>query len=134
MKRGSRTLAQQLGALKSAYPHARVRFSRGELLCHLELQPTPLSSTYSVEIRYRLGSRPQITVPGGLEVPPGSYLPHVFPGERLCLCYPNQWDSGLLIAHTTVPWTMEWLLYYELWKITGEWLGGGHEPTTKQEN
>lgn len=114
-----------------AYPQAEVRLVAGELRCLVALQPTPLSATYEVEIRYRPGHRPHISVLAGLEVTPGKKLPHVFPGEELCLCYPGQWDGTDLLAHTTVPWTSEWLLYYELWKATGEWLGGGHEPRDK---
>lgn len=32
------------------------------------------------------------------------------------------------IANTIIPWTIEWLYYYELWLATGEWLGGGDHP------
>ena len=46
-------------------------------------------------------------------------------GDELCLYYGNQWDPGELIATTIVPWTSEWLEYYELWHATGLWLGGG---------
>lgn len=28
-----------------------------------------------------------------------------------------------MIAETIVPWTALWLLYYELWLETDEWLG-----------
>lgn len=31
-----------------------------------------------------------------------------------------------LISDTIIPWVADWLLYYELWLATGEWLGGGH--------
>jgi hypothetical protein len=37
-----------------------------------------------------------------------------------------EWNIMSLIADTTIPWVAEWLLQYEAWKITGEWLGGGH--------
>jgi hypothetical protein len=29
------------------------------------------------------------------------------------------------IALTIIPWLLEWLVYYEAWLVTGEWLGGG---------
>lgn len=32
----------------------------------------------------------------------------------------------MLIANTIVPWTSEWLFYYEIWLATGQWHGGGH--------
>lgn len=34
----------------------------------------------------------------------------------------------MLLADTYVPWTMEWLVDFELWLATGEWLGGGEHP------
>lgn len=43
----------------------------------------------------------------------------------LCLFDPEgrEWTPGDLIAETTVPWACEWLHYYELWHMTGRWLG-----------
>lgn len=42
----------------------------------------------------------------------------------LCLFDPegNEWTEADLIADTTIHWTAEWLNYYELWHLTGEWL------------
>ncbi len=60
-------------------------------------------------------------------------VPHlIFDSEEpeqstLCLFDPdgNEWSPADLIAETTVPWASEWLLYYELWHLFGEWLGPG---------
>jgi hypothetical protein len=32
------------------------------------------------------------------------------------------------IADTIVPWTSEWLMYYEIWLATSDWYGGGVWP------
>ncbi len=42
----------------------------------------------------------------------------------LCLFDPagHEWSPADLIADTTVWWAAEWLTYYELWHMTGEWL------------
>jgi hypothetical protein len=118
-----------MGALRSDYPDAQVTLRAGELVCRLSLQPTPMSATYEVEIRYRQGRRPRILLSGDLEIPAWSAnVPHVYPGNEPCLCYPGQWDGTDLLARTTVPWLSEWLLHFEMWKATGEWHGGGHEP------
>lgn len=69
-------------------------------------------------------------------------LPHVYFGEDdirmspLCLFDPkaNEWDHSKLIAHTTIPWTSDWLACYEIWLATGRWKGGGRHadvPTEK---
>ena len=48
----------------------------------------------------------------------------------LCLFDPagTEWDPSLLIADTTIIWASEWLLYYELWHLTGKWLGPSVGP------
>jgi hypothetical protein len=37
------------------------------------------------------------------------------------------------IAETIIPWTSEWLYFYELWVFTGEWHGGGHAPGSDED-
>jgi len=124
-------LAQQAGALRSLFPNGRVRVSHRGLVWEGELQPTPVSRTYTVRIEYDHGKiRPSVTVVDPpLERRDGQPLPHVFPGDLLCLHLRDEWDGRRLIAQTIVPWAAEWLLFYEIWLATGEWRGGGHEPT-----
>lgn len=123
-----RTLIQQLAALAAFPVTTRATIERGRLRWEGQLQPTPLSETYKVRIDYTLGARPEFTVVRPeLEIPEGGELPHVFSGDRLCLCYPWQWDDSKLISRTLLPWASEWLLHYELWKFTRQWHGGGHE-------
>jgi hypothetical protein len=83
---------------------------------------------YTVRVRQRHGRHPQVTViKPRLEVRPGATsLPHVYPGDELCLFYPGQWKPDMLVAATILPWTAEWLMHYELWLVTGHWSGGGH--------
>ena len=60
-------------------------------------------------------------------------LPHVYLNQKdermspLCLFDPalNQWDHHMLISETTVPWAVDWLVFYEGWLATGRWFGGG---------
>lgn len=97
-----------------------------------DIQPTAMSRTYTVKVGYRLGERPEVLVlRPQLQLHQSAVeLPHTFPGDKLCLHMPGQWNGHMYIAHTTIPWTSEWLLYYELWLVTGTWEGGGHgEPT-----
>lgn len=53
----------------------------------------------------------------------------------LCLFDPEggEWTNKRLIADTTIVWTAEWLLYYELWHIDGVWRGGGVGPENTAE-
>jgi hypothetical protein len=121
-------LARQLAAIAVVLPDARGTIRRGELTCVVQLQPTPASPTNNVRLAYRHGRHPEVTVtepPLDLH-PRATKLPHVYDGDVLCLYYPGEWSEDMLLAHTVLPWTTEWLLHYELWLITEMWTGGGH--------
>lgn len=97
------------------------------------LQPQALSPAYTVEVRYNPGVRrgPSVKV---LSPPIAKGAPHLYQGGRLCLFWPRErsWRPEDLIAETVLPWTALWLLNYELWLDTGEWLStSSHAPLTK---
>ena len=84
-----------------------------------QLQPTPASETYTVKIVYRLSQRAIVTIlHPPLEAPDERRIPHVFEGNKLCLHHDHERNGSLLLAETVVPWTSEWLLFYEFWKAT----------------
>jgi hypothetical protein len=120
--------ARQLTAIRAVLPAATSTIRRGELDCLMPIQPSPASQTYTLRLRYRHGRRPRVTVvdPQLARHPDTRALPHIYPGDELCLYYPGQWRHDMLLATTILPWTAEWLIHYELWLITGTWTGGGH--------
>lgn len=69
---------------------------------------------------------------------PEQPIPHIYlnPNPRcqdfpvLCLYYPprGEWHGGKAVGKTIIPWTSEWLICYEGWLATGEWMGGGIHP------
>jgi hypothetical protein len=68
---------------------------------------------------------------------PDEPIPHVFEERTaryppLCLFDPalNGWAPTQSIADTTLPWTADWLRFYEIWQATGIWTGGGREHLT----
>lgn len=69
-------------------------------------------------------------------------LPHVYLDPAclklspLCLFDPrdDEWQPTMLLAETIVPWTCEWLVFYEIWSATGKWLGGGRHQTHNAED
>ena len=99
----------------------------------------PKAQLYTVSIIWKPGvmSLPYVMVdhPPLQPRPGGTFaeIPHlIFYKEKpeqsgLCLFDPKdkEWSASDLIAATTVPWTAEWLAYYELWHLTGEWLAPG---------
>jgi hypothetical protein len=129
---------EQGAHIRAYFPSFRVKYRAGELIAEGDVQPSPRGAKYRLRITYRVGDRPRAHVVSPKLVPrePAGPLPHVYPGERLCLYLPSsgEWSSKKSIALTIIPWAIEWLFHYELWHLTGEWSGGGVEPNgTKQD-
>jgi hypothetical protein len=124
-------LREQGVHISTFFPSFRVGYPDGRLVAHGDVQPTPRSACYRVRITYRGGDRPLVHVLSPELVPrtPDGALPHVYPGNRLCLYLPgcDEWSPKLSIARTIIPWTIDWLFHYEMWHLTGEWAGGGAE-------
>jgi hypothetical protein len=136
------TIAQQALTLRAYYPSAECDARREVLRWAGKLQPTPMSPLYDIAVNYELGSPPKIYVlKPKLEIPKGKKLPHTYnqKKQRICLYYPNgnhpDWNRSQPISTTIIPWASEWLLHYEIWLATGEWIGGGihMESTPKTE-
>jgi hypothetical protein len=129
------TPAQQAYYLTTAFPQFRITAMRNDLRCIGALQPTPTSNKYTIELRYQVPTRPKVRVTHPhLRLAAGhSRLPHVFDGDELCLYTLGEWRSDLKISEFIIPWVSLWLAFYEVWLITGEWLGGGHEPRSAKK-
>ncbi|TIL60500.1 MAG: hypothetical protein E5Y79_09465 [Mesorhizobium sp.] len=128
----------QLRAMADQWPDFRgEKYPDGTLVWMGPLMPK--ARLYHVSIFWKPGamSLPYVTVDDPpLEPRPGgtfAEIPHlIFYREKpersgLCLFDPEdrEWTPANLIAETTVHWTAEWLAYYELWHLTGDWLAPG---------
>ncbi|MCA9604135.1 MAG: hypothetical protein KC619_00985 [Myxococcales bacterium] len=125
------SLVAQAHWLRRRYPDTFWSIRGGVLRWRGELRPTDLSRRYLVELTYTIGTRPRVFVRGPpLARFPGRKLPHVWDDGSLCLYLPKacEWAPTMRLADTIVVWASEWLFFYESWLLTGDWLGGGHEP------
>jgi hypothetical protein len=123
------SLVQQAFALRGRFPDVNAVLTPRRLVWTGAIQPTAMSRVYAVRIAYAMGRYPEVRVlRPGLETRFGETLPHVFGDGSLCLHLEDEWTPDMLIVDTTVPWTAEWLINYEVWKATGEWYGGGEWP------
>ncbi len=99
------------------------------------LAPTDESAPYEISVAYRLGGIPKVRV---LKPAIQPEAPHRYGDGSLCLYWPVEWDwqGDRLIAETIVPWTSHWLYLYELWQVTGVWLGPSapHAPEAKERD
>lgn len=93
------------------------------------LQPTPQSEKYKVNIVYHPYKNTKVFV---VEPEVLDRAPHRYADQSLCLYHPNDnsFDGETLIADTIIPWTSEWLFFYESWLEDGIWWGkeAPHNP------
>lgn len=133
------TLAQQAAQL-TAMGFACTT-SRSELTAEGQIRPSQVSDCYNIALLCpeRRPPRTYVTTPlrAGWE-----NAPHLYPSDkagrwaglpRLCL-FDRPWRHGTALKKTIVPWAAEWLVYYEVWLTTGQWLGGGTRPTGRQRD
>lgn len=129
------TIPQQRVRMQALYPDFTSTWQRGLVRWVGDLQPTDASERYRVAVAYRLETTPNVHVlaPKLNDRGDGNPIPHRYPEGNLCLFLTNagEWSPNDYIAETTLPWTSLWLYYYEVWHATGEWLGGGVHPPTR---
>lgn len=92
-------------------------------MCRGTIRPTDRSTRYYIEVRYRDGGSPQVRV---LE-PRIEYSAkiHMYKSGTFCL-YDSRnqpWQSTYHLCDTILPWVAEWLVYYEIFLMTGKWIG-----------
>lgn len=142
------SVERQNEALRRVLPEWRVR--GGDCAGIWEGPIQPLSRVYRVRLTY-YGARffdgfhldvPPIAIHvldppiGALARAAGVKLPHVYPNRKdpdmpaLCVYDPEagEWTSSMLLVDTIVPWTSEWLFFYEGWEIDGRFGGVGRHP------
>lgn len=102
------------------------------------IQATPQSESRLVQFRCEKRTM-QVYVFGlGLSKENIQQIPHIFKSSssiiedkaRICLYYnygqQREFVFGDSLKKTIIPWTKEWLYFYDLYQITGQWYGGGH--------
>ena len=125
------TLAKQAYTIEYIYPNFITEITpNGELIVYGDLKPSPISTNYKVKINYKLGKQPRVEVLNPKLRGNGKKIPHTYSQDRPCIYHPkyNEWKKSDYISDSIIPWLSLWLYYYEIWKVTGEWLGGGKHP------
>ena len=123
--------SQQLVRIKAVYPDLVDSFSfKLPLHINLKIKPTEFSRTYLTQIRLTGSKKIEVFVLKpklSKENKNNKTVPHMYSLSegRICLYLPKEITSTDDYS-VIVPWISEWLYHYEIWKITGEWCGGGH--------
>lgn len=127
-----RSISEQAGAMKVKYPQFNTTFTHQLMKVEGSLQPTARSVSYSFTLKYNLTDKPQTKIisPELQKNCKGEDIPHIYPGQNLCLYHPSYYEFRRtdFLCDTIIPWTSLWLYYYEVWHVTGTWLGGGEHP------
>ncbi len=111
--------AVQAYRMSQLFPDFKYSRRKGSWTGHL--QPSLSSPRYRVQITYLSRGMPIVRV---LQPQIWEKAPHTYGDGSLCLYYSDgSWSNSKMIAETIVPWTAEWLLFYEYWQATGKWLG-----------
>lgn len=124
-------LPEQLAYMRLVWPCLNCRVARKLLICSGKLMPLDISDEYTVRVTYRIGDIPVVWVdglPSTEKEKTGNKIPHRFQNGSICLFCGNDWSADKTIAHTIIPWLLEWLVFYEGWLTTGDWQGGGTHP------
>jgi len=116
------TAAQHTPRLRAQFPSFHLARTGRGVCWHGELRPQDDSPLYRVRIDWCEVKRPRVFVEAPTLHPKA---PHLYADRSLCLYYPRDesWTRHKHLANTIVPWTAEWLLFYELWMETGRWFG-----------
>jgi len=105
-----------------SFPAFSYEWNGGRATWRGPLQPRPGGAIYRIRIMAHGAMRPKVIV---CSLPLDPRPPHLYPDDTLCLYDPRNrgWHVGRPIAGTIVPWTAEWLLFFEIWQETGTWWG-----------
>lgn len=137
---GARPLAAQLLRLSALdLPGARgAVVDRGaKLRFDFSVRPFVGAREYGCRLeleRAARGASAYVLKPDLQPLASGRRPPHIYDCSagrtKLCLYTPDDgdWHPSMWLSETMVPWAIEWLRYFELWLIDGEWYGGGEHP------
>lgn len=118
--------------LKRLFPDSAVRLRAQHLVWTGRVTPLPSCETYTLRLEAEPAMRPLVYVTEPALVPnEAGNLPHVYDDGSLCLAEPGDWQRHMLYVDTYVPWALEWLVHYELWRSTGTWHGDGADRTDR---
>jgi hypothetical protein len=118
-----RRVIAETALINQHYTCFHTRMAGNTLVCRGRIQPTPTSRVFRVEVEYAPWDDPVARV---LE-PDIPYNPeiHMYKNRNLCLFHWKEqpWERGWHVYDKFIPWLAEWLVFYELYCLTGKWHG-----------
>lgn len=105
------------------FPGFKCRLRCGRLECAGDIQPSDDSDKYSIRVQYEEWKAPKVRILKP-HIEPSTDI-HMYRDGTLCLYHPptQPWSGKNDLHKTIIPWTSEWLVYYELYQTEKKWMG-----------
>lgn len=123
--------------MQKHFPCFQCTLKKGVMICSGTIVPSDHCDEYSIALSFRHGGVPKVRIKNP-QIEPSPKI-HMYTDGALCLYdYREEpWTNKDNIHETIIPWTAEWLVFYEIYKDTGVWLGPeaphGDNPKSPQE-
>ena len=123
----------QKALIEKHFPCFKCKLSHRHLECEGFITPSEDCTTYRVAISYEQDGVPRVRIKTPHVIPSASI--HMYGNGTLCLYKPteNPWKSSDNIHEKIIPWTAEWLVFYELYLMCDKWLGPEAEHGTGEK-
>jgi hypothetical protein len=129
-------LLHQRGLIEQHYSFLKCEMVGNVLVCRGEISSPVYKNRYKVEIRCVYGLEPYVKIVEPSTITPSVEI-HMYKDHSLCLHYPKdmKWHARVPIYAYTIPWLVEWIVYYELYMINGgKWEGPESPFHIKEED
>lgn len=115
-------LSYQKKLIEKHYDFLNCAIVNNILICKGEIKQ-PDCDIYKIKIECVAGYEPKCTILFPL-IDPCKEI-HMYKDHSLCLHYsPDmKWNVRTNVFQYTIPWLIEWVVFYELYKIKSVWLG-----------
>lgn len=98
------------------------------------IKSTNTNMEYTIKIKYdNLYKMPNVfLLKDNLPTRLDENIPHIYGTStirgkeylKLCTFYPGEdWNNKMILATTVFLWAIEWIYFYELWIVSGQWCG-----------
>lgn len=123
-------LLYQQKLIEEHYSFLRCRIENNVLVCRGTVTGDSYKNQYQVEVRCVYGHEPSTKIVTPEDIQPSRYI-HMYDDHTLCLHYPPdmKWTGRTAIFQYTIPWLLEWILYYEIYLRNGNIWEGPESPT-----
>lgn len=131
LQQGSKYLIlyNQQKLIEQHYNFLKCKIKQGVLVCTGWIISENYANKYNVEISCTVGNEPYCKILEPLDITPSQKI-HMYDDHSLCLHYPpdKKWTSWTPIYRFTIPWLLEWIIYYEIFLINGGYWEGPESP------